>query len=76
MISPYSRTRNRQLIRVLKLIAILQKKGATVKDLAVTLEVSQRTIWRDLNALDYAGLPLRNWGDRSSGSVFTLRPAA
>ncbi len=58
-VSPYSRTRNRQLVRVLKLIGLLQRDWCSLQRLTRELSVCSRTVRRDLMALQYAGLPVR-----------------
>jgi len=52
--------RERQLARVVELSMILDAKrqGATAKELAKTLGVNVRTVYRDLDALEKAGLAL------------------
>jgi predicted DNA-binding transcriptional regulator YafY len=52
--------RNAEVIRQWKLLRALdaQKYGATVNELARELEVTTRTIWRDLAALQEVGFPL------------------
>jgi DeoR/GlpR family transcriptional regulator of sugar metabolism len=65
--SPYRRTRNRQLIRVLRLIRLLETGRRTLPDLSRELSVSERTIRRDLQALEYAGLPTRHVGGEPHG---------
>jgi predicted DNA-binding transcriptional regulator YafY len=46
--------RNAQLVRVLRLLKLLENGRRTVAQLADRLNVSQRTIYRDLEALDEA----------------------
>jgi proteasome accessory factor B len=53
-----------RLHRVLKIITLLQtRRYYSVKDLADELEVSTRTVYRDLNMLELAGVPF--YYDRS-----------
>ncbi|MDD5370885.1 MAG: YafY family protein [Anaerolineaceae bacterium] len=45
--------------RLLSIVLILQSQGGrTAEELAVQLEVSERTIYRDIEALSYAGIPI------------------
>jgi predicted DNA-binding transcriptional regulator YafY len=54
--------------RLVSLILILQGRGArTCASLAKELEVSRRTILRDLCALSYAGVPIISEGGRGGG---------
>lgn len=56
--SPYSRTRNRQLTRVLRLLQMLGDRRRSLDELSLELGVTTRTIRRDLKACEYAGLPI------------------
>ena len=47
-----------RIYRLLRLITMLQgRRGYTVNELAGELEVSRRTIFRDLNMLEMARIP-------------------
>lgn len=56
MASPFSRTRNHQVVRILKLLVLLRRGVTQTKDLAAGLGVSKRTVRRDRAAIRYAGL--------------------
>lgn len=56
--SPYARTRNKQLVRALRLIRLLQDGRWTLLELSRDLSMSTRTIRRDLAALQEAHLPV------------------
>lgn len=54
--------------RLLSLMMLLQTRGQmTAKDLAVELEVSKRTIYRDIEALSIAGVPVYANGGPGGG---------
>jgi predicted DNA-binding transcriptional regulator YafY len=57
--SPYARTRNKQLVRVLRLMALLQHGRLDLNALSAELSVSPRTIRRDLEAIKAADLPIQ-----------------
>lgn len=57
--------------RLIELMLILQRRGrVTARDLSVELEVSERTILRDLDELSGAGVPI--WATRGPGGGFEL----
>ena len=57
--------------RLLSLLLLLQAKGrTTAQELAERLEVSERTIYRDLDALSMAGIPV--FAERGPGGGCTL----
>lgn len=60
MASPYSRTRNKQLVRVLRLLHLIGTRRRSLRELADELGVSTRTIRRDFEAIEAAHLPLRD----------------
>ena len=54
--------------RLLSLMMFLQTRGQmTAKELAVELEVSKRTIYRDIEALSIAGVPVYASGGPGGG---------
>ena len=57
--------------RLLSILMLLQSKGRmTARDLAEQLEVSERTIYRDLEALGMAGIPI--YTERGPGGGCSL----
>lgn len=57
--------------RLLRILLLLQARGgATAEQLAAELEVSTRTIYRDLAALGGAGVPV--YGERGEGGGYRL----
>ena len=57
--------RNQEVIRQWNLLRTLDanRRGATVKELSQQLEVTTRTIWRDMEALQAVGFPLTSETD-------------
>lgn len=57
--------------RLLSILILLQlRRRLTASDLAAEFEVSERTIYRDIDALSAAGIPV--YGDRGPGGGFQL----
>lgn len=57
--------------RLLSILILLQlRRRLTAADLAAEFEVSERTIYRDIDALSAAGVPV--YGDRGPGGGFQL----
>lgn len=57
--------------RLLSILILLQLRGRlTAADLSAEFEVSERTIYRDVDALSAAGVPV--YGDRGPGGGFQL----
>ena len=73
MTSPYSRTRNKQLVRVLRLLQILRQGRMRLDTLSSELSVSPRTIRRDIEAIESACLPVRKFTDGEGVARWTIR---
>jgi predicted DNA-binding transcriptional regulator YafY len=58
-----SRTRGKQVVRVLTIIALMQSEYWSTRCLALKCKVSPRTIRRDLVAIRYAGIRLKPIGN-------------
>lgn len=59
--------------RLLSILMLLQSRGrVTAAELGRAMEVSTRTILRDIDQLSAAGVPL--WGERGRAGGFQLRP--
>jgi predicted DNA-binding transcriptional regulator YafY len=57
--------------RLLSILILLQlRRRLTAEELAAEFEVSERTIYRDIDALSMAGVPV--YGDRGPGGGFAL----
>lgn len=57
--------------RLISLVLLLQTRGRmTAQELATRLEVSERTIYRDLDALSAAGIPV--YGEHGPGGGYAL----
>jgi len=57
-LNPYSRTRNKQLVRVLRMVVALRAGYCRVDALARQFKVSRRTIRRDLAAISHVRVGL------------------
>ena len=73
MTSPYSRTRNKQLVRVLRLLQILRQGRQPLNVLSSELSVSTRTIRRDIEAIESAHLPVCKFKDGEGVARWTIR---
>lgn len=57
--SPYSRTRNKQVVRILRVLRLIQTGRRSLDELSRELSISPRTIRRDLAAIQEAHLAIR-----------------
>lgn len=58
--------------RLLSILLLLQKRGKmTSRELAQTLEVSERTVFRDMEALSASGIPILSERGREGGWMLT-----
>lgn len=62
-IDPRSRTRNRQVVRVIQIIALMQTGYWSTAGLAKRLKISERTARRDLAAIYHGRVQLRHDGE-------------
>jgi predicted DNA-binding transcriptional regulator YafY len=66
--SPFFQEAKMRADRLISLMLLLQRKGRmTCADIARELEVSRRTILRDVDALSYSGVPLLTEGGPGGG---------
>lgn len=57
--------------RLLSMLMLLQTRGRmTAQDLSAELEVSERTVYRDINALSFSGVPV--YAERGPGGGISL----
>src|SRR5260221_13024722 len=67
----YWRSSNMRADRLLSILLLLQSRGRmTTRELAEHMEVSERTIYRDIEALGMAGIPV--YAERGPGGGCTL----
>lgn len=69
VIDPRSRTRNRQVVRIIQIIALLQRGYWTTDGLAKELKVSHRTIRRDWAAISHGRVRLKHDGIQSAWTL-------
>lgn len=70
-----SERRNSQLIRALSLQRLLMTGRSTLRQMAQTMRVHKRTIYRDLAAFEEAHLPLRTIQGDDGDNYYTLQKA-
>jgi len=62
-----------QINRLLEIVCVLlRQKTVTARELAERFEVSQRTIYRDVDALSVAGIPI--YTEKGKGGGISLLP--
>lgn len=71
VIDPRSRTRNKQVRRIIDIMALLQVGYWSTKGLATKLGVSERSIRRDMAAIRDGRVRLKHDGVKSA---WTLKP--
>lgn len=54
--------RHEQTIRVLRLALMLRHRATTVEEIMAAMHVTQRTVYRDLAAIQAVGFPLADIG--------------
>lgn len=69
IIDPRSRTRNKQVVRVISIIALMQYGYWSTRGLANRLGVSERSIRRDLAAISHGRVRLKHDGVNSAWSL-------
>ena len=69
MIDPRSRTRNKQVVRIIRIIALLQAGWWSTSGLAKKLHVSPRTIRRDWAAISHGRILLKDDGIKSAWTL-------
>ena len=63
-----------QINRLFEIVyVLLRQKTATAKELAERFDVSQRTIYRDIDTLSLAGIPL--YTEKGKGGGISLLPS-
>ena len=66
-----------RLARVLRVLELIQSRGRwTTKAIADEIECSERTVYRDLDVLKFAGIPKVKFGRQDSGRSSQCEPLA
>ncbi len=58
--------------RILDLVRLMRPPGAPMEEMAARLQVSRRTVYRDLRALEETGLEVRRLEDRHGRQVYVV----